>query len=156
VVRFLAVPLYRFRYETRSRWADGRLQSIRAVTDDDGKVSVVEAAIDGDEAEIAGPAGRLRASLPLFATDHWNVDELRQSVVLNNITGKLDRVAVIAAGAHEIDTADGPRAADRYEIDGDLKFTAFYDPSGRWVGLRFKGRDGSDIDYFCRRCGPGR
>jgi hypothetical protein len=156
VVRFLAVPVYRFHYQSQTLWADGQLKSVKAVTNDDGDVSTVEAKAEGREAVIEGPAGRMTAPLPFFAIDHWNADELAQSVVLNNITGKLDRVRVIAAGANEIETADGPRAADRYDIEGDLTFTAWYDPSGRWIGLSFKGKDGSTIQYLCRRCGPER
>ncbi len=154
VVKFLAVPVYRFHYQSQTLWANGELKSVKAVTNDDGDVSSVEATVDGSQAVIQGPAGRLTAPLPFFAIDHWNADELAHNVVLNNITGKLDHVQVVAAGAHEIDTADGPRAADRYDIQGDLKFTAWYDPSGRWIGLSFKGKDGSTIQYLCRRCGP--
>jgi hypothetical protein len=154
VVRFLAVPVYRFHYQSQTLWADGRLKTVKAVTNDDGDVSTVEATADGTEAVIDGPAGRLTASLPFFAIDHWNADELAQGIVLNSITGKLDRVRTTAAGADEIDTADGPCAADRYDVDGDLKFSAWYDPSGRWIGLAFKGKDGSTIRYLCRHCGP--
>jgi Family of unknown function (DUF6134) len=156
VVRLLSIPVYRFHYQSQSRWQDGRLLSITSATDDDGKTSTVEARVAGDKADIDGPAGKLTAALPLYATDHWNPDELRQSVMLNNITGKLDHIEVVADGASEIETDAGPRAANRYEFKGDINFTAWYDPAGRWVGLHFKGKDGSSIDYRCHRCGPER
>ena len=46
-------------------------------------------------------------------------------------------------------------AATRYAYSGDLKADVWYDDAGRWVKLRFRGRDGSVIEYVCRRCqGP--
>ena len=35
---------------------------------------------------------------------------------------------------------------------GHLHLDAWYDISGRWMGMRFKGRDGSTIEYRCRNC----
>jgi hypothetical protein len=154
VVRFLSVPIYRFTYNSTTLWRDGTLESLKAVTNDDGKVSTVMALVKGNQAQINGPAGNFDATLPIFATEHWNPAELQQKTVLNAITGKLDHVQVKDAGASEVETTSGPRAADRYDVSGDLQFTAWYDPRGRWIGLSFKGKDDSTISYICRRCAP--
>ena len=45
--------------------------------------------------------------------------------------------------------------ATRYAYTGDLDNEVWYDDVGRWVKMRFKGRDGSTIDYVCRRCQGG-
>lgn len=40
--------------------------------------------------------------------------------------------------------------------DGDLRTTVWYDDRGRWVKRRLRGRDGSTVNYACRRCQDGQ
>jgi geranylgeranyl diphosphate synthase type II len=59
-------------------------------------------------------------------------------------------------GAREyVATERGQVPATYYRYTGDLLAELWYDDDGRWVKMRFKGRDGSMIEYVCRRCqGP--
>jgi hypothetical protein len=153
-VQMLFVTVYRYRYEALTRWRAGRVQAMTATTNDDGKLSKVTARVDGNETVIEGPAGRFQSPASLFPSEHWNLDEIRQSALLNSVTGKLDRITVADQGPDTIPALEGKRAARRYVYNGDLKLTIWYDAEGRWVGLRFLARDGSTIDYVCRQCGP--
>jgi Family of unknown function (DUF6134) len=153
-VQMLFVTVYRYRYEATTRWHAGRIQDMTATTNDDGKLSKVTARVDGNETVIEGPAGRFRSPAPVFPGEHWNLDEIRQSALLNSNTGKLERITVADQGPETIPALEGKRAARRYVYSGDVKLTIWYDAEGRWVGLRFLARDGSTIDYVCRQCGP--
>jgi len=62
-------------------------------------------------------------------------------------------MTVVDRGPGTVTTMEGPRQAHRYDVAGGVRFTAWYDAQGRWVGLRFLGNDGSTIDYICRQCG---
>ena len=73
--------------------------------------------------------------------------------MLNTITGAANAVTITAEGREERPTGTGPRPATRYRYAGELQAQVWYDGAGRWVGLRFSARDGSVIDYVCRRCG---
>ena len=52
-------------------------------------------------------------------------------------------------------TERGPVMATRYAYSGELQTEVWYDECGRWVKMRFAGRDGSIIDYVCRQCQGG-
>lgn len=124
-VEMLFVTVYRYRYEAVMRWRDGRMREMVPTTDDDGKLSLVTARFDG-----------------------------RRRVLPNGVTGKLDPITVTDEGPDTVSTPAGKRAAHRYGVSGALQLTNWYDAEGRWVGLRFKARDGSTIDYVCGQCGP--
>ncbi len=152
-VRFLVFTAYRFTYESRSAWRDGRLLDLAARTDDDGTISRVSGTLNGDRLSITGPRGTVDAPAAIFPTDHWHPGVRGTSVVLNTITGGLNRVAMTREGVESVPTGDGSRLAERWRYSGELDTTVWYDEAGRWVGLRFAASDGSVIDYVCRRCG---
>ncbi len=153
-VDMLFVTVYRYRYEATMRVRDEHLQEMAPVTDDDGKVSRVVAKYDGQRTFVNGPGGSFEAPVAIFPGEHWNLAETRQSVLLNGVTGRLDAIVVSDQGEDSVTTLTGKRAARRYVFSGAVQLTSWYDADGRWVGLRFKARDGSTIDYVCRQCGP--
>jgi hypothetical protein len=152
-VTVLFVPVYRFRYEATTVWRDGRMIALSATTEDDGKVSQVHARIDAGKTVIDGPDGKIEASGPLLPGEHWNMDEVRQAALINSITGKVNRIQVSDQGKSAVQTRHGAEPARQFTLSGDLALTTWYDADGRWVGLRFKAKDGSQIDYICRQCG---
>jgi len=155
-VRFLGFTAYRFTYDSRSAWRDGRILDLAARTDDDGTISQVGATLNGDRLSVQGPHGTVDAPAATFPTDHWHPGVRGASVVLNTITGGLNQVAMTREGVESVPTGDGPRPAERWRYSGELDTTVWYDDAGRWVGLRFAASDGSIIDYVCRRCGAAR
>lgn len=154
VVRMLGIPVYRFDYRSVSQWRDGRMLSLDATTDDDGTVARVSARPDGSGLRLEGPEGAAMAPAAIFPTDHWNPGVIGATQVLNTISGKLNRVTMTREAREDRPTDRGPRPATRYRYAGDLEATVWYDDDGAWVGLRFAARDGSTIEYVCRRCGP--
>jgi hypothetical protein len=156
VVRLLGIPVYRFHYEGVGVWRGGRLEELQATTNDDGTVNHVTVREGDRDTLIEGTAGRFDLPRRLLAGAHWNADVLRQTELINTITGKVDRVSIKAEGTDPVAVPGGQVEAKRFVYHGDLDFTAWYDDSGRWVGLRFAGKDGSVIDYKCRRCGATR
>jgi hypothetical protein len=85
-------------------------------------------------------------------TEHWSKAFLGNGALLNTITGKLNDVETVTLGSAFVPTASGIARAERYRLDGDLKIETWYDGDGRWLGMRFAGRDGSTIEYLCRDC----
>lgn len=148
----LGLVAYRFRYESDAQWRDGALQRIRVAVDDDGKARKVDLAWSGTEFEgqVNGTPARMPG--PLFPTDHWNRQAVGAPNVLNTLTGRLAEVAVTEHGVEQVDTAHGPITATRFEYTGDFRSEVWYDSEGRWVKLRFQGKDGSTIIYRCEIC----
>ncbi len=156
-VRFLAFFSFRYRYEADARWVKGELQSLLTNAIDDGERSSLLATRSGDQMQIRFKGQAFSIKAPIIPTNHWNASVLRKKRVLNTITGKVNDVVLVASGRESISTELGDVPASRYTYTGDLVDTeVWYDDEGRWVKLRFLGRDGTPIEYACRRCQGGR
>lgn len=154
-VGLLFITAYRFNYESVGHWRDGQLSGLQARVDDNGARSEIEAVRNGDKMVIRNGRQVVSASLPLYPTTHWNPGVIGQSRVLNTLTGKVDRVSLEPVDREPVETERGKIMATRYQYTGDLSTDVWYDDLNRWVKMRFKGKDGSTIEYVCRKCQGG-
>ena len=143
---------FRYLYESEGRWRHGRLHSLNATVSDNGKPSFIEAAREGARMSIRTGDTNFATDNTLFPTNHWNAGVLPQSRVLNTLTGRINNVSIEPRGRETVRTERGEVVATRHVYSGELEAEVWYDDAGRWVKLRFKGRDGSTIEYVCRRC----
>jgi hypothetical protein len=154
-VKVLFVKAYTFDYRATETWQGTSLIGMSATNDDNGKLTVVSAKPEGDLFRIDGPRGSILASSWMFPTNHWNRGQANASVILNTLTGQLANVTIERRGIDRVETATGTFDAEHFVYTGDLRDTdVWYDSEGRWVKMAFKARDGSRIEYRCRRCGP--
>lgn len=151
-VKFLFFTAFRYLYTSESVWRDACLVRLRADTDDDGDASTVEARLAGDGLRISGPEGLRLAEPGLMPTDHWNAAVLGRERVLNTITGSVAEVRIVEQGEIAIDAGEARLAGRRYVYEGDLSTEVWYDADGRWLGMRYRGKDGSTIEHVCEAC----
>jgi len=151
-IRVLFFSAYNYLYQSESLWRQGEMHSLTATVDDDGTVVTASAARDGDRYRITSPDGTATAIAPVYPTNHWHVGVLEQDRVLNTLTGRINDVRIAESGRGTVPTERGEVMATRYAYSGDFDAEVWYDDAGRWVKMRFDGRDGSTIDYICRRC----
>jgi len=151
-ISFFGFTAYSFRYRSESLWQDGKLSVLSVRVDDDGDMSNVKATRDQTGMLVSGPDGVENVPSGIFPTDHWHCGVLGTASVLNTITGKPNDVGITAKPDEMLRTTNGELRATQFTYDGDLKTNAWYDHQGRWVGLQFKARDGSDITYRCMNC----
>lgn len=153
-IKVLGVPFYRYAYASTSTWCGDTLQSLRATVNDNGNESSMRAKVTEAGLTIESAGGNQQAPAALLPTDHWNPRVLGAEQVINTITGRINQV-VLARCAGEKSGAQHtalPADARCYEYTGDLSARVWYDAEQRWVGLMFKGSDGSEIVYRCRHC----
>lgn len=143
---------FRYLYTSEGRWRHGQLESLKASVDDDGATSAVSAFKKGTQIKIKNVEGTVTVDAPLFPTNHWNAGVLSQSRVLNTLTGRVNDVRIVPRRREAVPTERGDVPATHHAYTGDLATEVWYDDAGRWVKMRFKARDGSTIDYVCRRC----
>jgi len=154
-VHVLFFTAFRYVYHSEARWRHGQLMSLKADVNDNGKSVSIDAVGEDGRMTVRNAVGQFAVDAPLYPTNHWNAAVLPETQVLNTLTGRINNVRIEPRGREEIATEWGDVAATRYAYTGDLAAEVWYDDVGRWVKLRFQGRDGSDIDYVCRRCqGP--
>ncbi len=151
-IKLLFVTAYRYSYESVGRWRNGQLHALDAWVDDDGEKTETKVTREGDQLRVAGPKGTFTTGLDTLPTTHWNPRQTSQSRVINTLTGEIDSVVILDRGATEVDGGRGRIPARHFEYTGDLRVETWYDPQGHWVGMRFKAKDGSDIEYFCVDC----
>ena len=138
-VKFLFITAYSFKYDAKETWINEKLVSVESKTKDGSDESAFYKIFKEEEF--------------LFPTNHWNPNVLAENAVYNTITGKKNSISIKSNDWELLPTGVGARKAQRYDYSGDLKdVSAWYDEKGRWVGLRFKARDGSTITYECKRC----
>lgn len=149
---------YAFDYRSQAQWRDGELVDLRVTVDDNGDSFSLVAERQGAAMRLTRPDESETVAAPVLPTNHWNAAVLRESRVLNTLTGRINNVEIVAEGEEIVPTERGPVRATRYRYTGDLQNEVWYDATGRWVKMRFLGKDGSVIDYVCRRCqgGPAR
>tara|TARA_Y100000588_G_C14255306_1_gene925173 strand:+ start:1093 stop:1800 length:708 start_codon:yes stop_codon:yes gene_type:complete len=151
-IKLLFITAYSFDYESHSIWKDGLLSRLQVNVNDNGDVFFLSATRVRNKMLISRENSKYQSDIPLFPTNHWNASVLNQTVVLNTLTGELNRVKIRDKGEETILSENGPIVARHYAYTGDLETQIWYDNKGRWVGMEFVGSDGSRIQYRCKSC----
>ena len=141
------VPVYRFEHTGSEVWMNGRLVSLRSQTNDDGDKHVLAVAAKDDHIEIDGDGAHSQASGGEIPASLWNRDLVKQTVLLNTLTGKQMAVAVADLGDETIRSHGADTRAHHYKVTGEIQRELWYDPAGTLVQVKFKAKDDSDILY---------
>jgi Family of unknown function (DUF6134) len=145
---------YSFDYSSEEIWRDKVVISMAAVANDNGNVTRTNAVLQDGTFIITGSRSNVLANSWVVPTSHWNRGQVNAAVLLNTLNNRLADVKIQNKGFEEIETADGAVEAEHFLYTGDLRdIDSWYDISGRWVKLRFKAKDGSYVEYICRKCG---
>ena len=155
-LKFLFFTAFKFDYTSEEVWQNGKLMSLSSLTNEDGKKSNVLLEFGEDIVSITNENGNYSNNLmgPVFTTNHWNPNVLDEEKVLNTLTGKSNNIQINKMGLEMVPTGKGEREAMHHRYEGDLNnISTWYDEKSRWVGLSFKGKDGSIISYECDQCG---
>ena len=152
-IKVLIVPVYSYLYTSTERWRDGKLVALNASTDDNGDLSTLSVKRENGALRLSGSGGEYTAPDGLYPTTHWNSGVKGSTQVINTITGKINDVELQRRDTAPVSTKHGEITATHYAYQGDLTTEVWYDDSGKWVKMRFPGKDGVMIEYKCRVCG---
>ena len=151
-INLFALELYSVEYSSQSLWRKGKLVALYSRTNENGTVSAVTAKRLIDGLHITGPNGTDKFRGELIPTNHWNIAVTESSKVLNTITGKVNSIRMRDLGLENVKAEGRTIEARRWAYTGDLDNEVWYDHDGRWVKMRFQGKDGSTIEHVCQRC----
>ena len=166
-VKAMGITAYRYIHSGREVWNGDTLQALDSETDDNGKKYKVHVQRDakGLAVDRQAPAEAINAStadqglqppliehevLPadILPTSHWNIAQVKRSILLNTQYGTQAHVQVTPMGREPVKTATGATIeAARYHYTGDIRMDQWFDDRGRWVKGMFAAPDGSTIDY---------
>lgn len=152
-ITFLSIPIYTFNYRSIEKWSDETLIYLDVVVNDGADETKIYSLESSEGLMINAPSGTYRIDTPIISSNHWNADVVKQSRVLNTLTGNINQVKILNKGIQKIVIKEGSVLATRYDYIGELTDTSvWYDSKGRWSKLEFKARDGSTIEYICNTC----
>ncbi len=140
------VTLFRYTHRNREVWADDRLVSLDATTDDDGTAYRVTGRATGDGFQVEGSGGSFMAPADIMPSSYWHADTVNRDLLLHTQRGNLQHVETRPAGVETIEAGGRMIAARRYRMTGTLQVDAWYSEANQWVKLAFAAR-GSTIDY---------
>ena len=145
------ITLFRYSQTATERWSGDQVVALDTKTNDNGKLFSVAGRREaqGFVVEATGVPRYIAPANALPAT-HWNRREL-DGPWINTQDGKLVRPRVAPQGVETVPTAGaGSIRANRFVLSGDVDMDMWYDSLPTWAGLRFKGKDGSAIQYIRR------
>jgi len=154
VVRIMKIPVYRFNYRASEQWQNGQLQSVDATVKEKGESSTVSLRRVGPQMNLTAKDGSSSMEQIEFASNHWHAGVLESDILFNTLTGKSNKIDIDIVG-EEVLVVDGSDTnTTHYRYSGELDTEVWYDDRKRWVKLRFKGSDGSTIEYRCEGFSP--
>ena len=155
-IKALYITFYKMTYRSDSLWKNDELVALDARTDQNGEVTTVKAKAESGKLEVDGPNGKASAPLGIYPTDHWNAGVIDSTRLVNTINGHINHVRLVRQGEDKVETERGPIEATHYKYTGEIQNDVWYDAEGRWVQMKFKGGDGSTIEFRCRKCFPSQ
>jgi len=146
-VKLLFVTVFRYDHVNHETWEGGRLLKIVTHTDDDGAAHAVRGEAAAGGFRVTAPPPGYAAQADVIPTSWWNVETVRRSELLNSQKGELMRVKILPGPEEAVTTAKGDIPARRYQVTGDADLELWYDRDDRLAKIRFKGGDGTPIEY---------
>ena len=145
--RFYAVFSYHYAHDADEHWAGNCLQSLTAVTDDDGKKTSVQAQREGGVLAVTG-ARSLQLDHCVMTFAYWNPLTLTQSHLLNPQTGEYEAVRIDDLGKEMITVRGVQVSANHYRVNGPKHpINLWYSTSGEWLALESPLDGGRHLTY---------
>lgn len=149
-VKVLFVTAYRFEHDGHEIWRDGRLVRLWSKTNDDGTAHELNAAAEGAQITVVGDGERASVDGAIVPASLWNENILKGGAILNTLDGRKMNVQVQNLGEETVQVGGRPVKAWHFSLTGDLQREVWFDERYVLVKVRFKGKDGSDIQYVLR------
>jgi len=151
-VKFLGLTVYTFHYTCVETWRGDRLDALTSTIDDNGTKTAVDAKAKDGTLDVEGPEAHERIARFILPSSHWNAEVIGADRVLNTLSGKISGIKLEPLGVESVPVGSATRQAMHYRYVADFAAESWYDAEGRWLKLRFPGKDGTEIDYVCERC----
>ena len=147
-VKIAFITAYRFEHEGHEVWQGGRLVRLWSKTNDDGTRHVLDVSAAGNDLNVMAD-GKDPVTRPLrIPASLWHEGILREAQILNTLDGSRMAIAVTDLGTESIAVQGHTIPARHYAITGDLQRELWYDAQSILVKVRFKAKDGSQIEYI--------
>lgn len=147
-VKFLYIPVYRYRHTNVETWEGTCLREIRAETDDNGESFFVNGVVRNGQLQVQTQAGNWTGEGCIKTFAYWNPEWIKGERLLNSQTGEHQPASILAVGEATIPVQGVPTRTTHRRIVTD-KFTVdlWYALNGRWVALQSTTKKGDTLRY---------
>jgi len=151
-VSILFVPVYHFNHEGQEVWQGGKLKKLDSNTDDDGTKHTLSVEGRAAALNINGDGNLSTANSAMIPASLWHPGFMHpgQAKILNTLDGRIMTVNTTFKGDEKVAVHSATVLAKHFAITGDLEREVWYDPNGMLAKTRFKGSDGSVIEYVLK------
>lgn len=147
-VKVAFITAYRFEHEGHEVWRGGHLARLWSKTNDDGTKHVLDVTAGGDNLVVMADGKEPEKSSTTIPASLWNERIVQQKNILNTLDGSRMAIQVADLGIETVPVKNARVSARHYVISGDLQRELWYDAQNVLVKVRFKAKDGSDIEYL--------
>ena len=145
-VKIAFVTAFRFEHSSHEVWKGGRLQSLTASTNDDGKQHTVTAKADGTSLAVTADGATSSRPAETLVHNQWNMDNLKAPVLLSAFDGTDYKVSSSGPQSETVEIGSRSFSARKYTVSGDLVRTFWFDDQNRLLKVAFESR-GSNVVY---------
>lgn len=147
-VKVAFITAYRFEHEGHEIWQNGQLMRLWSKTNDDGTHHVLDVTSGGSDLSVTADGKAAEKAAVSIPASLWNEGILQQRSILNTLDGSRMTISVADLGTETVPVQGQAMPARHYAITGDLQRELWYDAQNVLVKVRFKAKDGSDIEYL--------
>ncbi len=147
-VKVAFITAYRFEHEGHEVWQGAHLARLWSKTNDDGTKHVLDVTAGGDSLVVMADGKEPEKSTASIPASLWNERIVQQKSILNTLDGSRMTIQVADLGTEAVLVKGANIPARHYAITGDLQREVWYDAQNVLVKVRFKAKDGSDIEYL--------
>lgn len=147
-VKIAFVTAYRFEHEGHEVWQGGRLVRLWSKTNDDGAKHVLDVTAGGSDLVVMADGKDAEKATVSIPASLWNERLVQQKNILNTLDGTRMAIQVADLGTEAVAVKGEKVPARHYAVTGDLQRELWYDAQNILVKVRFKAKDGSDIEYL--------
>jgi len=147
-VKFLFINAYSYQHDNVEQWNGQCLNSINAVTDDNGELYKVFGKAASD-AFVVNTSEKQNKYLPCIKTfAYWDPDFLEETSLLNSQTGELIEVDSEFIGNETISHKGEDIIARHFRLRGDnLQIDLWYSADDHWLALESLTESGRIVRY---------
>jgi hypothetical protein len=145
-VKIAFITVYRYEQRMTERWVGGKLDALRAVTDDNGNVHSVSATRTGDKLAVNADGNVKQVDPAMIPASLWNASLVHMTAALDPKDGSVMPVSVVDRGKEQVVLQGRALTAHRYSIRTTIPQEVWYDEQQTLLKVQLHGSDGSTIN----------
>lgn len=147
-VKFMFINVYSYKHDNVERWNGRCLDSINAITDDNGDLYNVSGKADNGAFLMNSSEHQKKYSSCIKTFAYWDPEFLEETILLNSQTGEMVEVNSEFIGKENLIHKGEEVTARHYRLNGEnLKIDLWYSLDDEWLALESLTEGGRIVRY---------